>query len=108
MIAFDQTGSGLWTVLNDAPQIATPDNGVIGQSGTTYDQNGNVTGQISLVTQSWPGYAYQDGPVSQFLSRMVSTAKGFVAVRRSKQLGKWYVGVSAKVPPIVSSCPTFR
>src|ERR1700727_280432 len=45
MIAFTHA-STLWTVPNDTPQIATADGGVIGASGTTYDQNGNANGQV--------------------------------------------------------------
>jgi hypothetical protein len=50
----------VFTVPNDTPQIATADNGVIGTSGTTYDQNGNVDGQEannSAVT-SWSSNWY--------------------------------------------------
>jgi uncharacterized protein YjdB len=54
MIAFTSSGSTLWMGPNDTPQIATADGGVIGASGTTYDQNGSVTGQLpSLPTFSW-------------------------------------------------------
>jgi hypothetical protein len=64
MIAFTSSGNTLWMGPNDTPQIATADGGVIGASGTTYDPNGNVTGQIaSLPTYSWKG-AYTDGDVA--------------------------------------------
>jgi hypothetical protein len=64
MIAFTSSGSTLWMGPNDTPQIATADGGVIGASGTTYDQNGNVTGQKSALTPNpsqstvgqWPGW----------------------------------------------------
>ena len=59
MIAFDQSGNVRWIVPNDTPTIATDDGGVIGQSGITYDQSGNATGQTNSYTQSWPGYSYQ-------------------------------------------------
>jgi hypothetical protein len=66
MVAFDATGNVRWSVPNEQPQIATADGGVIGQSGVTYDQNENATGQLgSLPTQSWTGNMYQDGPVEQ-------------------------------------------
>jgi hypothetical protein len=65
MLAFTGSGQPLWSQTNDTPQIATSDGGVIGSSGTTYDQNGNVTGQAPLPVQSWAGYAYTDGPVDQ-------------------------------------------
>jgi hypothetical protein len=65
MVAFDISGNIRWTVPNETPQIATADGGVIGQSGITYDQNGNATGQGPLYTQSWTYNLYQDGPVTQ-------------------------------------------
>jgi hypothetical protein len=46
MIAFDGSGNVRWSVPNETPQIATADGGVIGLSGTTYDLNGNATGQV--------------------------------------------------------------
>src|ERR1700680_2060028 len=58
MIASDATGNVRWTVPNETPQIATADGGVITQSGTTYDQSGNATGQINLFTHSWTGWEY--------------------------------------------------
>jgi len=62
MIAFTSSGTTLWTQPNETPQIATAGGGVIGSSGTTYDQNGNVTGQLgSLNTYSWTGRSYQIG-----------------------------------------------
>jgi hypothetical protein len=59
MVAFDAAGNVRWIVPNETPQIATADGGVIGQSGITYDQNGNATGQISSPTESWTGNMYQ-------------------------------------------------
>jgi len=64
MIAFTVASSTLWTVPNDTPQIATADGGVIGASGTIYDQNGIVTGQTAALTPNptsssggqWPGW----------------------------------------------------
>jgi hypothetical protein len=66
MVAFDASGNPRWVVPNDQPQIATADGGVIGQSGITYDANGNATGMIPQYTQSWTGHMYQDGPVELF------------------------------------------
>jgi hypothetical protein len=60
MVAFDASGNVRWIVPNETPQIATADGGVIGQSGITYDQNGNATGQIGLSTQTWTGNMYQE------------------------------------------------
>ncbi len=68
MVAFDATGGTRWIVPNDTPQIATADGGVIGQSGITYDQNGNVTGQVPLFTQSWTLNEYADGPLTQLVA----------------------------------------
>jgi hypothetical protein len=65
IVSFDATGNVRWTVTGDKPYIATDDGGVIGQSGITYDQNGNATGQVSLYTQSWRGYMYTDGDVAK-------------------------------------------
>ena len=61
MVAFDQAGNVRWMVPNEYPLIATADGGVIGQSGISYDQNGNAIGQISspLPTYSWGGNSYQ-------------------------------------------------
>jgi hypothetical protein len=58
IVAFDLTGNTRWIVPNDAPQIATADGGVIGQSGITYDQNGNATGMMATATESWIQQAY--------------------------------------------------
>jgi hypothetical protein len=77
MAAFDASGNVRWSVPNEYPQIATADGGVIGQSGITYDQNGNATGQINRVTYSWTGNAYQDGPVTQVLAIPLLFALGF-------------------------------
>jgi hypothetical protein len=47
-------------------------------SAVTFDQNGNVTGQGSLPTYSWPGYAYQNnGLVAQVRQPMVDFGLGF-------------------------------
>ena len=77
MVSFDAAGNVRWIVPNDCPQIATADGGVIGRSGITYDQNGNATGMISPYTQSWLGYAYQDGPVDQIVATPFYVAASF-------------------------------
>ena len=65
MMAFDPSGNLKWSQPNDTPQIATSDNGVIGASGTTYDQNGNATGKRAKLNSpngyqnsggQWPGW----------------------------------------------------
>jgi IPT/TIG domain len=66
MIGFTPSGGTLFNVPNDTPQIATADNGVIGTSGTTYDQNGNVNGFVpNMPVLSWPSFAYQMAPINQ-------------------------------------------
>jgi hypothetical protein len=75
MVAFDQTGSLRWSVPNEQPQIATEDGGVIGQSGATYDQNGNITGQLAnMPTYSWLGNSYQIGSVDQVVTNWINLA----------------------------------
>src|SRR5208283_2104063 len=64
MIGFDQGGNLRWSVPNYYPLMATADGGVIatadGVSATTFDQNGNATGQMAqMPTQSWAGNSYQ-------------------------------------------------
>lgn len=60
MYAFTSSGTLLWTVPNDTPQIATSDGGVIGSSGGEYDQYGNADGQTEIPSpspgQSSPGW----------------------------------------------------
>ena len=63
--------------------------GVIGQSGITYDESGNATGQIDLATQSWPGYVYQIGSVEEALKKMISIAKSW-----------WPLGGPTAIPPL--------
>jgi hypothetical protein len=66
MIGFDSAGNVTWSVPNDSPQIATNGGGMIGTSGATYDNDGNVTGLVaSLPVQSWSGSSYQLGSVEQ-------------------------------------------
>ena len=54
IVNFDASGNVRWSVPNDQPQIATADGGVVGQSGGTYDQNGNATGQPPIVVGGEP------------------------------------------------------
>src|SRR5208283_2024876 len=79
MVAFDATGNVRWIVPNETPQIATTDGGVIGQSGITYDQNGNATGELPNLTYSWTENAYTDGPVDSVVSAGVDVALSFNA-----------------------------
>ena len=71
MIAFTSSGSTLWTGPNDTPGIATSGGGVIGSSGTTYDPNGNITGQVASLIQSWKG-AYGIGSVESFYALLTN------------------------------------
>jgi len=74
MVSFDAEGNVRWIVPNEQPQIATDDGGVIGTSGITYDSSGNATGQVSPLTQSWLGNAYQVGSVDQVLANWLRIA----------------------------------
>ena len=77
MVAFDASGNVRWAVPNDQPQIATAD-GVVGQTGITYDSNGNATGQLgNLPTYSWLGNYYQVGSIDQVLWRWLKHAVSF-------------------------------
>jgi hypothetical protein len=120
MVAFDATGNALWSVANEQPLIATEDNGVIGTSGITYDQNGNATGRgavkaqftfdqngnltgKSIVTQSWLGNAYQVGSIDQFLVSPVYLATSWTAFQYGNQAGN---GTATQNPqfPWLKSC----
>lgn len=85
MVAFTAAGSTLWTALNDTPQIATAGGGVIGASGTTYDDNGNVTGQIgTLPTYSWKGI-YSLGSIDSLSLPIAPFAETFAAFAGGNQ-----------------------
>ena len=72
MIAFTPSGNTLFTVPNDTAQIATAGGGVIGTSGTTYDQNGNANGHLSqLPTYSWTHNAYQLDSIESFNALLI-------------------------------------
>jgi hypothetical protein len=59
MVAFNGSGSTIWSVSNDFPQLTTSDGGVIGSSGITYDNQGSATGQVgNMPIQSWAGSEY--------------------------------------------------
>jgi len=83
MVGFTASGGLLFNIPNDTPQIATADNGVIGASGTTYDQNGNVDGQLgTLPTYSFTA-AYQLGSVDEIIppSNLANIATSWAAVQ---------------------------
>ena len=80
MVGFDASGNIRYVVPNEQPQIATADGGVIGQSGITYDANGNATEMIpNMPTYSWLGYAYRDGVVDQLVASALASALTFAA-----------------------------
>jgi hypothetical protein len=89
MIAFTPSGTPLFTVPNETPQIATSGGGVIGASGTTYDQNGNANGQVPTgITQSWVGYTYQTSPAfSQVANNAIPPDTSFSPVQGANQSG---------------------
>jgi hypothetical protein len=91
MIAFTSSGNTLWMGPNDSPQIATADGGVIGASGTTYDQNGNVAGQTAMSIQSWTGNAYQIGPgqAQQVAIAATGVASSFWAISQANASGTY-------------------
>jgi hypothetical protein len=67
MVAFDVGGNTRWIVPNEQPAIAVADGNIIGQSGTTYDANGNAFGSVGpLPTYSWKG-AYTDGVLASVI-----------------------------------------
>jgi hypothetical protein len=80
MVSFDASGNVRWIVPNDQPQIATADGGVIGQSGITYDSDGNAVGEIAIPMQSWTSNTYQIGSVGDIASAIVNTAMGLWSV----------------------------
>jgi hypothetical protein len=94
MIAFTSSGSTLWMGPNDTPRIATAGGGVIGASGTTYDQNGNVTGQMaSLPIQSWTWNDYEIGSINQVAGLSVLLDASF-----QTHQGGQYVPGTASIP----------
>jgi hypothetical protein len=102
MVAFDAGGATRWIVPNEQPQIATADGGVIGQSGITYDQNGNATGMMNLLTYSWLGYAYQSDP-AQVRALPLYAASGFWWLLSANNSGN-NAGYSGQDWPPLTSC----
>ena len=82
LAAFTPAGEILWTVPGSYfPQIATADGGVIAQTGAgtyvTIDQNGRATGQLTMPSQSWLGYTYNEGSVEQSFLIPIDAADNF-------------------------------
>ena len=81
MVAFTSSGTIVWSVSNDSPQIAIAGGGVIGASGITYDSNGKATGQVgNLPVQSWTGNAYQYGSIEQMALTQPDITTSFAAL----------------------------
>ena len=89
MIAFDQAGNVRWMVPNEYPLLAAPDGGVIGQSGVSYDQNGNGTGLTPLNAGVSPGwlssvlgtvYSEYSGATESVSTQIVGAASTFFAL----------------------------
>jgi hypothetical protein len=79
MVSFDQAGNVRWMVPNEQPLIATAEGGVIGHSGTKYDENGSPTAQVVLSSQSWIGYLYEGNPLTRVFGAPISLATSFWA-----------------------------
>jgi len=103
IVSFDASGNIRWSVPNDQPQIATADGGVIGQSGITYDSNGNATGQMSLFTQSWYGNAYRVGSIDQYFFLSYDIATSFWAFQGANASGN-STGVQLDLFPGLPTC----
>lgn len=93
MLAFNSSGNVSWVVPNFTPQMATADGGIIASApqvcngngctpGTvsTFDPNGNPTGEVPpLPTYSWKG-TYQLGSIRSLLSAWPVLTKTYAAV----------------------------
>jgi len=80
MVHATSSGSPLWSVPNDSPQLATADGGVISTSGAPYDGQGRATRQIAnMPTYAWTGDAYQidPGQAEQISSAPINMALDF-------------------------------
>ena len=96
MIAFDTSGNIKWSVPNYSPQIVTADGGVIAQTNiggstiaSTFDANGNATGQLgNLPTYSWKA-AYQLGSLDAVTPAfdLADMATSFAATRGGNLTG---------------------
>ena len=87
MIAFTSSGSTLFTVANDAPLMVTLGGGLVGTSGSTYDQNGDTNGRVTAgLTQSWAGYTYQNSPSFSLVANAAPTPDpSFAPFRHANQ-----------------------
>jgi hypothetical protein len=95
MVAFDAGGGVRWMVPDEEPRIATEDGGVIGSSGTVYDQNGSAVGQIlDFAAYSWPGNTYSLGSVIRRSPVLINTAASFWPQAGANRSGNWTAKVS--------------
>jgi hypothetical protein len=108
MVAFDASGNVRWTVPNDQPQIATADGGVIGQSGITYDSNGNATGTMSVPILSLTGTAYEPGQASQVWTTPIFVATGYWSFGQlaGQAAGPASNGTATELPEYTLNGPT--
>jgi hypothetical protein len=113
MIAFDQSGSVKWNMPNDWPYIATADGGVIGYSGTTYDQHGNATGQNAGLVTETPGwmanalgrfYSFVSGAATSVASSAIPYATTYAAISGGNNSGSG-TAVQQEWFPDLPSCP---
>lgn len=128
MVAFDASGNVRWTVPGYKPDMATADGGIVADTGpifsaatgtflsatfSTFDANGNASGQLpSFPTLSWKG-AYQIGSVESVVPLLLTVLPSYAAVPNGNLTGNgtalvhhsfalWWCGA----PPLgQSSCP---
>jgi hypothetical protein len=105
MVGFGQGGGIRWTVLNDAPLMATADGGVIGASGITYDQYGSATGIVETPIYSWKGNAYEVGSVDQVFWPPLFVAMGFWPFSGANDSGNGTAVSQPQYPPL-PTCTT--
>lgn len=82
MVAFDASGNVRWTVPNDEPLYATPDGGLIGESGIFYDQSGNARNQLTPALQSWltESYVSTGGAIADVQLPQIPWASSYEAI----------------------------
>ncbi|MEQ1949705.1 MAG: hypothetical protein ABL995_21145 [Bryobacteraceae bacterium] len=109
-VAFDASGSVLWTVQNEVPMIAIED-GIIAQSGTAYDQNGNAVATDKARTTAWNLNSYQIGSVDQTLAKLIRITKSWWPFSGGNSSGNsaatqqpWYAALQS-CPGTTNICP---
>jgi hypothetical protein len=77
---------------------------VIGTSGTTYDPNGNVTGQLNpLPTYSWTGTSYKLGSVESFQALLLQLENSYSGFAGANASGN---NTAVKFFPPLANCST--